>query len=102
MSLADQLKQSTAERLEAERRTVAAKQEERERRKTLDQVHWPSGDVSYGLVKTLGSEDDRFDIKLTIDRIRGDSSLSERVIFSKTYDASENFALHQHANSQTK
>ncbi|NRA96148.1 MAG: tetratricopeptide repeat protein [Planctomycetes bacterium] len=77
MSLADQLKQSTAERLEAERRTVAAKQEERERRKTLDQVHWPSGDVSYGLVKTLGSEDDRFDIKLTIDRIRGDSSLSE-------------------------
>ncbi|MAB90774.1 MAG: hypothetical protein CMJ90_15145 [Planctomycetes bacterium] len=77
MSLADKLKQSTSERIEAERRAEAAKQEERERKKTLDQIHWPSGDVSYGLVKTLAREDDRFGIKLTIDRIRGDTSLTE-------------------------
>lgn len=77
MTLAEKLKQSTAQRLEAERRAAAAKLEERQRKKTLDQIHWPSGDVSYGLVQALVKDDNRFKIKLQIDTIRGDTSLSE-------------------------
>ncbi len=77
MTLADRLKQTVAERLEAEAREGAAKLAERERKKSLDQVHWPTGNVSYGVIEPLTAEDDRFRLKLAIDQTRGDTNLSE-------------------------
>lgn len=77
MDLAARLRMSVAEKLERERRKELAAQLETERKKTLDQIHWPNGDVSRGVVQPLLKTDDRYELKLKIDTVRGDTSLGE-------------------------
>lgn len=77
MSLADQLRMKEEERLQLERERALAAQRREDRLKTLDRVFWETGQTSYGEIRAARSEDSRYELKLKLDAVRSNPSLSE-------------------------
>lgn len=77
-SLINRVTESHVERLRREEERRRRAEELAERRKKLDRVVWPNGVRDYGRIEEEQSDDDRFALKLKLDRLRADPSLSGR------------------------
>lgn len=73
---AEKLRMSYSERLERERRQAEAAMAELERRKLLDRVVWLNESIDYGEIVPESRKQDRYELKLEIDRLRADTSMS--------------------------
>ncbi|MCB9831972.1 MAG: tetratricopeptide repeat protein [Planctomycetes bacterium] len=83
LGLRERLAQDAQARLEKERAKQQRLQAIEERQRTLDKIHWLSGEVWYGEVmndaeKKEGQQGfDRYQIKIRIDELRNDAALAE-------------------------
>lgn len=81
-SLRDRLAKKAAEELQEQREEVDKEAKVEEVRRSLDRINWKSGEIWYGKVQNdaerkPGSKSfDRYEIKLAIDSLRADTTLS--------------------------
>ena len=77
LTLAERLRMTSEERDRRRQRQEELAQAEAERLRKLDRVIWTNGTVDHGTLLESVEGADRYDLKLLIDRLRGDVGLSE-------------------------